>query len=40
MVIGNQLAHDCYIMAKAGIDPVNGIATCTSALENEALIAA
>ena len=25
MVIGNQLAHDCYEMAKAGTDPVNGI---------------
>jgi tetratricopeptide (TPR) repeat protein len=37
MVIGNELAHDCYIMAKAGNDPVNGIATCTSALENQAL---
>jgi tetratricopeptide (TPR) repeat protein len=39
MVIGNQLAHDCYEMAKAGTDPVNGIATCSSALENEALSA-
>jgi tetratricopeptide (TPR) repeat protein len=37
MVIGNQLAHDCYLIAKAGVDLPNGIATCTSALENEAL---
>ncbi|HWY61441.1 MAG TPA: hypothetical protein VNW15_06025 [Rhizomicrobium sp.] len=39
MVIGNELAHDCYLMAKAGVDPVNGIATCSSALENQALSA-
>jgi tetratricopeptide (TPR) repeat protein len=37
MVIGNQLAHDCYLIAKAGVDLPNGIATCSSALENEAL---
>ena len=37
MVIGNQLAHDCFEIAKAGNDPTNGIATCSSALENEAL---
>lgn len=37
MVIGNELAHDCFTIAKAGVDPVNGIATCTSALENQAL---
>lgn len=37
MVIGNQLAHDCFEMAKAGVDPMIGIATCNSALENEAL---
>ena len=37
MVIGNQLAHDCYLIAKAGVDLQNGIATCNSALENEAL---
>jgi tetratricopeptide (TPR) repeat protein len=38
-VIGNELAHDCYLMAKAGNDLVNGIATCSSALENQALSA-
>jgi tetratricopeptide (TPR) repeat protein len=37
VVIGNQLAHDCYIAAKTGVDPQTGIATCNSALENEAL---
>jgi tetratricopeptide (TPR) repeat protein len=37
MVIGNQLAHDCYVIAKAGVDLPNGVATCSSALENEAL---
>jgi tetratricopeptide (TPR) repeat protein len=37
MVLGNELAHDCFLMAKAGNDPVNGIATCSSALENQAL---
>jgi tetratricopeptide (TPR) repeat protein len=37
LVIGNQLAHDCYEIAKAGNDPVLGITTCSSALENEAL---
>jgi tetratricopeptide (TPR) repeat protein len=37
MVLGNQLAHDCFEIAKAGNDPVVGINTCSSALENEAL---
>jgi tetratricopeptide (TPR) repeat protein len=37
MVLGNELAHDCFLIAKSGTDPVNGIATCTSALENQAL---
>jgi tetratricopeptide (TPR) repeat protein len=37
MVIGNQLAHDCYLIAKAGVDLPDGVATCSSALENEAL---
>jgi tetratricopeptide (TPR) repeat protein len=37
VVVGNQLAHDCYVAAKTGTDPVTGIATCNSALENEAL---
>jgi tetratricopeptide (TPR) repeat protein len=37
MVIGNQLAHDCYLIAKAGVDLQTGINTCSMALENEAL---
>jgi tetratricopeptide (TPR) repeat protein len=37
MVMGNRLAHDCFMMAKAGNDPHNAIATCNEALENEAL---
>lgn len=37
VVIGNQLAADCYMAAKTGIDPAGGIATCTAALENMAL---
>ncbi len=37
MVVGNQLAHDCFLMAKSGVDTVTGIKTCSSALENEAL---
>ena len=39
LVLGNELAHDCYLMAKSGVDPADGIATCSSALENEALSA-
>jgi tetratricopeptide (TPR) repeat protein len=37
LVLGNELAHDCYLMAKSGVDPADGIATCSSALENQAL---
>jgi lipoprotein NlpI len=37
MVLGNELAHDCFLIAKAGTEPVVGIATCSSALENQAL---
>ncbi len=36
-VIGSGLAHDCFIAAKAGIDPRGGIATCDEALAEEAL---
>ncbi len=39
IVVGNELARDCYIAAKAAVDPVNGIAACTAALENSALTA-
>ena len=36
-VIGSGLAHDCFVMAKAGTDPRGTIATCTMALQEEAL---
>ena len=36
-VVGNALAHDCFTTAKIGKDPVGGINTCNSALENEML---
>jgi tetratricopeptide (TPR) repeat protein len=36
-VIGSGLAHDCFVMAKAGVDPRGTVATCTMALEEEAL---
>jgi tetratricopeptide (TPR) repeat protein len=39
VVIGNSLAHDCYVTAKTGVDLVGGVATCTAALENTALTA-
>jgi len=37
MVVGEGLAHDCFLMAKAGNDPFKGIATCNEALAEEAL---
>ncbi len=36
-VVGNALAHDCFTIAKIGKDPVGGINTCNSAIENEML---
>lgn len=36
-VVGNALAHDCFITAKIGKDPLGGITTCNSALDNEML---
>ncbi len=36
-VLGSGLAHDCFVAAKAGVDPHGGIATCTEALQEEAL---
>jgi tetratricopeptide (TPR) repeat protein len=33
MVVGNALAHDCYIAAKLGTDPRGGISTCNAALD-------
>ena len=37
VVVGNQLAQDCYLMAKAGINSEVAVATCDSALENAPL---
>ncbi len=37
LVIGNQLAADCYQMAKAGINTEESVATCDSALQNAPL---
>jgi tetratricopeptide (TPR) repeat protein len=36
-VVGDGLAHDCFIAAKAGTDPRGGIAVCNEALAEEAL---
>lgn len=36
-VVGSGLAHDCFLIAKAGNDPRKGIATCDEALAEEAL---
>jgi tetratricopeptide (TPR) repeat protein len=33
VVLGNSMAHDCYLHAKSGIDPRGGIAVCNGALE-------
>ena len=37
MVMGNSLAHDCFEMAKAGVNNEISIATCDSALLNAPL---
>jgi len=37
VVVGNTLAHDCFMAAKAGVNVEQGLATCTSALEDGAL---
>jgi tetratricopeptide (TPR) repeat protein len=36
-VVGNSLAHDCYLSAKAGNQPLVGLATCDEALHEAAL---
>jgi len=36
-VVGAGMAHDCFIVAKAGKDPRGGIAICNMALAEEAL---
>ena len=37
VVLGNDLAHDCYMMAKAGINTEESVATCDAALQNAPL---
>ena len=36
-VVGSGLAHDCFVIAKLGNEPVKGVATCDEALTEEAL---
>lgn len=36
-VVGPTLAHDCFLIAKAGNNPVGGINTCDEALREESL---
>lgn len=36
-VLGNSLAHDCYVSAKTGIQPLVALATCDEALHEAAL---
>jgi len=36
-VLGSGMAHDCFVMAKAGTNPREAIATCDMALREEAL---
>ena len=35
--MGKGYAHDCFIYAKSGVDPYDGISLCDQALEKEAL---
>ena len=37
LVVGNALAHDCYLSAKAGSQPLVGLTTCNEALSEAAL---
>ncbi len=37
LVVGNALAHDCYLSAKAGSQPLVGLTTCDEALREAAL---
>jgi len=36
-VLGNDLARDCYLMAKAGLNNEESVATCATALDNAPL---
>jgi tetratricopeptide (TPR) repeat protein len=35
--MGKGLAHDCFVYAKAGVDPYDGVEICNQSLTNEAL---
>jgi len=37
VVMGNSLAHDCFLLAKARVNTEEGLATCDSALTDSAL---
>src|SRR3954465_6823052 len=35
--MGKGLAHDCFIYAKAGVDPYDGVEVCNQSIDREAL---
>src|SRR3954467_166060 len=35
--MGKGYAHDCFIYAKAGVDPFDGVAVCDQAITREAM---
>jgi tetratricopeptide (TPR) repeat protein len=35
--LGKGLAHDCFIYAKAGVDPYDGVQVCNQSIDHEAL---
>ena len=35
--MGKGLAHDCFIYAKAGVDPYDGVQVCNQSIDHEAL---
>src|SRR3569833_1625928 len=35
--LGKGLAHDCFIYAKAGVDPYDGVEVCNQSIDHEAL---
>jgi len=35
--MGKGLAHDCFIYAKAGVDPYDGVEVCNQAIDHEPL---
>jgi len=38
VTLGKGYAHDCFVYAKAGTDPTDGVAVCDQALKEEVLI--